>query len=141
MRKALAVILALSAVFALSSCGKARPQTARISFDSNPTTGYTWNAFQSGDLFDIASEYTPESSDQELVGSGGTHTFTLTPLKAGNCKVSFVYQRPWEAMELGDTYTYDITVTERLQIKVNGGTADVSGDANILPIVPEFVIK
>lgn len=139
--KRTALIIALAAVMLLSACGKAAPQTAGISLKSNPTTGYSWFAFQNSDLFEITEEYVPDSTDGQTVGSGGYQRFVLKPVKAGTCEVSFVYQRPWEAMELGDTYTYDITVSKNMQIEVNGGTAGIKGDMDVLPVVPQLDIK
>lgn len=135
------LIIALAAVLVLSACGKAGPQTAEISLKSNPTTGYSWFAFQNSDLFEITDEYIPDSTDEHIAGSGGYQHFVLKPLKAGECEVSFIYQRPWEAMELGDDYTFNISVSKNLQIKVNGMSAGITGEADVFPEIPEMIIK
>lgn len=130
--KKLAVLLSLAAVLLLSACGKTAPQTAEISFPYDPSTGYNWYAFQSSDLFEISSEY---------IADGGQEHFTLKPLKAGTCEVAFVYELPEEAIELGDTYRYQMTVSKDMQITVSGGTASVSGDFDTIPTVPFFTVK
>ena len=141
MKKFVAVLLTLLLVLPLAACGKKEAQTASISLAANPTTGYEWFAFQSSDLFEIESEYVADSADEELVGGGGHYNFTLKPLKAGDCKVSFVYQRSWEAMELGDDLTYEITVTKDLQIKVNAMSGGIEGTEDELPEIPELTIS
>ena len=140
MNKIIALLLAAVFLFAFSACGKKTPQEATISFSSNPTTGYTWYAFQSSDLFEISDEYVADEAAEGMTGVGGTHYFTLTPVKAGSCEVSFVYQRPWEAMELGDTYSYQVTVSNDMQITVTGGTAGVSGTEDEVPIIQPLTV-
>ena len=138
------ISLLLIAALVLSACGKKSkdPQTGTIELAGNPTTGYEWYAFQNSDLFDITNEYTPDSTDPNITGAGGTYTFTLTPLKAGECEVSFVYQRPWEAIELADTsYTFYITVTSDMQIEVTGMQGGAGDDADTLPQIPEITVK
>lgn len=139
--KKTAIVIALAALLLLAACGKADPQTAEISLKSNPTTGYSWFAFQSSDLFEITDEYFPDSTDEHIAGGGGYQHFVLKPLKAGECEVSFIYQRPWEAMELGDDYTFNISVSKNLKIKVNGMSAGIAGDADVFPEIPELTIK
>ena len=133
-------ILIFSLLYVLAACGKNKEQIATLELKSNPTTGYSWYASQSPELFEINSEYIADSSDPDLVGCGGKDVFTLKPLKAGSCEVSFVYQRPWETTEPADTYVYQITVTDDLRIQVNGGSAGLSRTANGSSEVPEFVI-
>ena len=140
----IAALLLLIAALVVSACGKKSkdPQVGTIELAGNPTTGYEWFAFQNSDLFEITNEYTPDSTDPDITGAGGTYTFTLTPLKAGECEVSFVYQRPWEAIELADTsYTFYITVTSDMQIEVTGMQGGAAGDEDTLPIIPEIVVK
>lgn len=128
--KKIAVVFLLLAMLLLCGCGKSSPQTAEICFDFDPSAGCEWYSFQSSDLFRI-----------EKNAADGQVRFTLTPVKPGDCEVSFVYQKPGEAMELGDTYSYQMTVSKAMQIKVNGGTAGISGDFDTLPVFPEMTVK
>lgn len=141
MKRTNVFIIVLVSLALLTGCGKSAAQTAEISFESNPTTGYRWYAFQSSDLFEITSEYSADSTGENVDGSGGTEHFVLKPLKAGSCEVSFVYQRPDEAIELGDTYSYLISVTNDMQIKVSGGKASILGDMDMIPAVPTLTVK
>lgn len=140
MKRTVFIIVLVSLVL-LTGCGKSAAQTAEISFKSNPTTGYRWYVFQSSDLFEITSEYSADSTGEIVDGRGGIEHFVLKPLKAGSCEVSFVYQRPDEAIELGDTYSYRLSVTKDMQIEVSGGEAQILGDIDMIPSVPAMMIK
>ena len=49
------IILALAAALLISACGKETPtpQTVTVTLESNPTTGYSWQAEQTEELFKI----------------------------------------------------------------------------------------
>ncbi len=65
-----------------------------ISIDSNPTTGYRWEAsFDEGMLALQSEEYQRRS---RLIGGGGRQVFTFVPLRAGDAVVRMRYRRPWE---------------------------------------------
>lgn len=83
-----------------------------ITLDSNPSTGYTWEA-QGLDttIFKQVGEATFVSSDPGLVGAGGTLTLTFKVLKAGTASLMLVYHRPWETgVEPLDTFSVTVTV-------------------------------
>ena len=67
-----------------------------IELESNPTTGYTWalEIKPEGSITKMLREYTASSGD--LVGIGGTTSWTLTASKVGTTTVTFRYERPWE---------------------------------------------
>jgi inhibitor of cysteine peptidase len=66
-----------------------------LSLDSNPTTGYRWEA-----EFDIAlltlkrSDF--ERSNSRSIGASGIERFTFMPIKTGETEIIMNYKRPWE---------------------------------------------
>jgi predicted secreted protein len=81
-----------------------------ISFDSNPTTGYSWTVdFDSRFLSEHEKPYLPSQSG--LIGSGGQQVFAFTPIHVGKTTVSAVYKRPWENIA-ADERTFDIIISE-----------------------------
>lgn len=75
--------------------------TATVSFQSNPTTGYTWSATNyDTNLLTINQEY--QRGDTTLIGAGGTTIFTVsaTPIALNGTtkmiQVTFNYRRAWE---------------------------------------------
>ncbi len=83
-----------------------------ITLDSNPSTGYTWEA-QGLDatIFQQVGEATFVSSDPGLVGAGGSLTLTYKAIKAGSASLTLVYHRPWETgVDPLDSFTVTINV-------------------------------
>ncbi|MGZ6346699.1 MAG: protease inhibitor I42 family protein [Anaerolineales bacterium] len=83
-----------------------------ITLDSNPSTGYSWEA-QGLDktIFKQVGEATFISSDPGLVGAGGALTITFNVLKAGTAPLTLVYHRPWEiGVDPLDTFSVTVTV-------------------------------
>jgi inhibitor of cysteine peptidase len=69
-----------------------------ISLDSNPSTGYSWEADFKEDDFVLENRiYQAESS---LIGGGGKETFTFRSLTKGETIISMKYRRPWEEKEV-----------------------------------------
>ncbi len=65
-----------------------------ISLDSNPTTGYVWEAeIDSQSLQFSGKEFELTS---ERIGAGGTEKFTFVGLKRGESRIVMIYRRPWE---------------------------------------------
>ena len=81
-----------------------------VNLDSNPSTGYTWEA-QSLDatMFKQVGDSVFSSSSPGLVGSGGTLALTFDTLKAGTSMLTLVYHRPWET-GVDPTNTFTVTV-------------------------------
>ncbi len=68
-----------------------------IKLDSNPSTGYTWEAKDlDTTMFEQVGDTAFTSSNPSLVGAGGTLTLTFKVLKAGTNTLTLVYHRPWE---------------------------------------------
>ena len=121
--------------------GSKKPQTAKRSLSSNPTTGFSWEAEQTEPIFDITSEFVSDETDEILDGVGGTETFVLTPAEKGETKVTFTYARPWEGGETGSVLTYEFKVDKNLQIEVVSMTGEIPGNADSVPEIPEVVIE
>ena len=128
------LILALLAVLILTACGREtpEPQTVRFSLESNPTTGYSWQVSQSEELFNIESVYEQKKSSENLLGAGGTETFTLTPLKPGKTELTLTYVRPWEDGEKADQLVYSFEIDQKLQVTMTNGYS--SGVDEPIPI-------
>ena len=116
-------VLALAAVLLISACGKQTltPQIVTFELKSNPTTGYSWQASQSEELFQIESVYTDDEHAEGMVGVGGVETFTLTPLKAGTTELTLTYARSWESGEQTDQVVYVFEIDKELQVKMVDG--------------------
>jgi inhibitor of cysteine peptidase len=83
-----------------------------ITLDSNPSTGFTWEAKDlDTTLFEQVGDPTFNSSNPGLVGSVGTLTVTFKAVKAGTASLLLVYHRPWETgVDPVDTFTVSVTV-------------------------------
>lgn len=98
---------------ALISNGK----TIEIKLDGNPTTGYEWQYHidVNGVINEDSSQYKQHNTNTDLVGVGGTYTWTFSALKEGTAKITFEYLRPWEK-EATKTKTYIFTIDKDLKI-------------------------
>ncbi len=84
-----------------------------ISLESNPSTGYTWEAKDlDTTIFRLAGDPTFVSSDPGVVGSGGVLTLTFIVVKEGTANLKLVYQRPWET-NVEPINTFEITVSAK----------------------------
>lgn len=65
-----------------------------LELDSNPTTGYTWQAeFDERVLKLKDKKFVPYS---KAIGSGGEEKFTFEPIKKGETVIRMYYKRVWE---------------------------------------------
>ena len=82
-----------------------------LSLDSNPTTGYAWQAqFDAEFLELVATDFEPSS---EAIGAGGVESFEFRALKAGDTEITMVYERSWEEGFIEKViFTVHITETE-----------------------------
>jgi len=93
-------------------------EVIEITLPGNPTTGYSWvSALTDKDkaLLEEMGEpaYTASSTTEgNLVGSGGTYTFTFKAKAAGTAVIKLVYERPWETVEPLETYQLTVNVTK-----------------------------
>ena len=69
-----------------------------IALDSNPTTGYSWQASYDESVLELVgkSYEMGEEAKQGVVGAGGVEYFQFKALKAGKTEITLVYKRPWE---------------------------------------------
>ena len=70
-----------------------------IALDSNPTTGYSWQAGYDEIMLELVEETYElgEFAKQGLVGVGGIELFRFKALKKGEVEITMVYKRAWEA--------------------------------------------
>jgi inhibitor of cysteine peptidase len=85
-----------------------------IALESNPTTGFAWEAEYDGDLLTINEHsYEPDENAEEMVGVGGTDLMRFKALKAGTTQIMLTYSQPWEEEE-GE---FDEHLTFNVEIK------------------------
>jgi inhibitor of cysteine peptidase len=73
-------------------------ESFHIFLDSNPSTGYSWEAdYEKKDLVLENRTYHAKSL---LIGAGGKETFTFRSLTKGETIISMKYRRPWEEKEI-----------------------------------------
>jgi inhibitor of cysteine peptidase len=81
-----------------------------ITLDSNPSTGFSWEAKDlDKTMLEQVGDPTFSSSDPGLVGSGGSLTLTFKALKTGTTTLTLVYHRPWET-DVAPVDTFAVTV-------------------------------
>jgi inhibitor of cysteine peptidase len=82
-----------------------------VELPSNPTTGFSWTVADGGPLTQVGeAEYATEAAP-DVVGAGGTETFTFDAKKAGSGTLTLEYRRPWETgVEAEDVWSATITV-------------------------------
>ena len=87
--------------------------TLEISLAGNPTTGYQWVLTSDTDpILGHADdpEYVADETDENIVGSGGTYTFTFEALEKGQVDLELGYMRVWESVPPIQTYTLTVSV-------------------------------
>jgi inhibitor of cysteine peptidase len=82
-----------------------------IALESNPTTGYSWQASYDETVLELVEEsYEPgEYAKQGIVGAGGTELFRFRALKSGQTEITMVYKRPWKT-EILDQKIFNVAV-------------------------------
>lgn len=66
-----------------------------ISLESNPTTGYAWDAeYDSSFIDESKSSFIPIS---EAMGAGGKELFEFQSKRAGVTVITLKHNRPWES--------------------------------------------
>lgn len=119
-------ILILFALF-LSACGGTQTltkvddgqtvelkagDTLIIELQGNPSTGFSWELFHTDEtILRLVGE--PEFTQQgNMLGSGGTFTFTFEAVDPGETSLVLVYHRPWE-VDTAPEDTFELTVQVR----------------------------
>lgn len=90
-------------------------ETVEARVAGNLTTGYAWMAALSDEdavLLEQQGEpvYVQDFADTDMVGTGGTYTFTFRAAAEGEATLKLVYSRPWESVGPLDTYEVTIVV-------------------------------
>ena len=88
-------------------------QMLAITLDSNPTTGYSWEAGGEHDELVLSGEpeYKQRNRDKNLVGGGGQETLRFEAQKAGQVHLELVYHRAWEkGAKPAETFAVDVTI-------------------------------
>jgi inhibitor of cysteine peptidase len=82
-----------------------------IALESNPTTGYSWQASYDDTMLELVEETYElgEYAKQGPLGAGGTELFRFKALKSGEVKITMSYKRPWETEVLDQkVFTVDV---------------------------------
>lgn len=75
-----------------------------VTLEENPTTGYLWKQ---------RDAYTPTTTSDKVVGSGGNHSWIFKGAAKGETVLTFKYFRPWEKEDTAtETRTYTVKVAE-----------------------------
>ena len=86
--------------------------TVTIKLSSNPSTGYAWTvAAVDGTILQQQGDkiYDQGNTAPNVVGAGGTETFTFKGLAAGQSALQLVYSRSWET-GVPPIQTFEITI-------------------------------
>ena len=69
-----------------------------IALESNPTTGYSWEASYDETMLELVEETYElgEYAEQGVVGAGGTELFRFKALESGEVEITMIYKRAWE---------------------------------------------
>jgi predicted secreted protein len=78
----------------LATIDVSKGDTIVLKLDENPSTGYHWEMEFSGGLKVTSNEYKQRSGTQNLVGAGGTHTWTIDVTESGTQAIIGMYLAP-----------------------------------------------
>jgi len=67
-----------------------------VSLKGNITTGYDWSIANLDERFLQQQGEADYESDSDLIGAGGTATYTFKALSAGQTTLKLIYSRPFE---------------------------------------------
>ena len=78
-----------------------------IALESNPTTGYSWEAEFDTAMLELTEQTFElgEYAKEGIVGAGGTELFRFKGLSKGETEITFNYKRSWET-EILDTKVF-----------------------------------
>lgn len=106
------IIICFLTILLISGCKKDSKEYT-LMLEGNPTTGYNWTYdIEDPTLVDIIEEYIT-NCEENVVGCGGTYTYTITGLKNGKTNIKFNYKREWEITEYDLDATYEIEVKNK----------------------------
>lgn len=101
-----------------------------VTFDANPTTGYTWASAisdeklikQTDDRY-VASSGSQTTKSEPVAGSGGSEKFTFQGLAKGTAIITFTYAQQWKGGQTADTRKIKVEIGDNGSI-VSAGFAD-----------------
>lgn len=89
-------------------------QVLVVRLESNPSTGFSWQAVEVPDVLEGSTDRSHEEGEQagDVVGAPGTDVFTFTAgTEAGEGTLVLEYRRPWEEdVAAEQEYVLDVTV-------------------------------
>ncbi len=147
MKKMIALMLTLAAVFSFTACGASSPEPTpaptvvpaedtsgawyelsqdgyvlTVRLPSNPSTGYDWSFEFSDDgvIELLTQEFVQDYAPDGIVGVGGTWaaSFVCSGSKFGDVTLTLKYSRSWENVDPLDMRTLDLFVNESGEITV-----------------------
>ena len=131
MKKNLWLAILICVAMLLPGCGgtqeediatvKLSGNMATVELKGNPTTGYTWLYTMSpeGIVREAFSDYIPDKTDDNVVGSGGKFVFTFEAVSEGEAELVFSYLRVWEeGIPAINTVTYKAVVDDKGNLKL-----------------------
>ncbi|MDD5604439.1 MAG: protease inhibitor I42 family protein [Dehalococcoidales bacterium] len=82
-----------------------------IALESNPSTGYRWEAVYNTEMLELVEEtFEPgEFAKENIVGAGGTELFRFKALNKGQTDITFKYKRSWET-EVLETKIFTVEI-------------------------------
>lgn len=83
-------------------------KTFDISLESNPSTGFSWQAKYDQEYFELVDQKFETSS--ELIGAGGKEIFSFKALKTGDKFIDFDYLRTFEKDQVQKSLSYKILI-------------------------------
>lgn len=72
-----------------------------LKLDSNPSTGFRWEAVLPEGVSKVGSSFTMPQSDDQRTGTPGVEIVVLAAKNPGTYKISMEYKRPWERLVTG----------------------------------------
>lgn len=92
------LFVALLVLFTLVSCKTLfTTDVFVLSLEENPTTGYRWEVCTDEQVIKVIDDEYETKAKANLVGVGGTRTFTFEVLKPEESEIKLYYRRSWEA--------------------------------------------
>jgi inhibitor of cysteine peptidase len=89
-------------------------QEVVVILGGNPTTGYGWTVASVDEAVLAPTgepSYEQESTDETLVGGGGTFTLTFQAKAPGKTELELAYARPWETdVDPAETFAVSVIV-------------------------------
>jgi inhibitor of cysteine peptidase len=84
-----------------------------IELDSNPSTGYGWQASYDATMLElVGGEPTYEADEAEgaVVGGGGTELFRFKALESGVAQITLTYAQPWEGGDVAEPQLFTVNI-------------------------------